>query len=120
MIGDHGSSADNDYDAAGFTLFNDDDDQAEVDAAFRLQRRIAIGYFVLFIAATVGVAVALLTLRWMSEASIFGGFTPGFALAAFGLYLFFVAMGAAASSLANGVDDRMMGTRSLDHQRRRA
>ncbi len=112
-----GSKSELDYDDDQFAPFGDDDDPAEVDAAFRMVRRIAVGYFVLFVVATLGVGVSLILLRWASTASIFGGFTPGFAVAGFGLYLFFVILGVASSSLINGVEDRMLGAQALEQGR---
>ncbi len=104
---------DSPYGIGDYASFSDEDDAAEVDAVFRSQRRIAFGYFAVFLLVTLGAGIALIGLRWTSYASIFGGFTPGFAIAGFGLYVFFVGMAAAVSSLANGVEDRMMGARSL-------
>ena len=97
----------------GYASFGDADTPAEVDAVFRIQRRIALGYFAIFIFVTLGVGLALVSLQWAAESEVFGGFSPGFAMAAIGLYVFFVLIGAAAASLANAVEDRMMGARSL-------
>ncbi len=102
---------------SSFASFSDDDDPAEVDAAFRLQRRVAVGYFALFLLVTAGAGLAITTLSWASDAELFGGFTPAFALVGFGLYLIFVIIGAASASLASGVEDRMLGARSLDPKR---
>lgn len=105
------------YELGGYASFSDDDDPDEVDAAFRSQRRLAVGHFAVFLVVTLGAGLTLLTLSWASDASIFGGFTPGFAIAAFGLYLFFVAVGAASTPLANAIEDKMMGARALDPDR---
>lgn len=95
--------------AGGFSSFHDDDTSAEVDAAFRSQRRIAVAYFVVFVAAVGGVAGATVWSRWSTTDLVLGGFSPSFLTTAVGLYLFFVLLAIAASTLANGVDDRMLG-----------
>ena len=95
--------------ADGYSSFNDVDTPAEVDAVFRIQRRIAFGHFAVFLVVTLGVGFTLVGLQWAAESQVFGGFSPGFALAGIGLYVFFVVIGVAAASLANGVEDRMMG-----------
>lgn len=104
---------------AGYASFDDADTPAEVDAVFRIQRRIAIAHFFVFISVTLGVGLALVGLKWAGESEVFGGFSPGFAMAAIGLYLFFVVVGIAAASLANAVEDRMMGARSLPPESQR-
>lgn len=97
----------------GYASFDDADTPAEVDAVFRIQRRIALAHFVVFICVTLGVGLALVGLQWAGESEVFGGFSPGFVMAAIGLYAFFVIVGAAAASQANAVEDRMMGARSF-------
>lgn len=97
----------------GYAAFGDADTPAEVDAVFRLQRRIGIAYFLTFVSVTLGVSVTIVTLDWAATSRVFGGFSPGFALAAIGLYLFFVVVAVAAASLANSIEDRMMGASSL-------
>lgn len=97
----------------GYSSFHDVDTPAEVDAAFRSQRRIAVTYFVVFavvVAAVSGVTVAS---EWATTDRILGGFRPSFLMTAVGLYLLFVAIGVASAGLANGVDDRMLGADSL-------
>ena len=103
----------------GYASFEDADSPAEVDAVFRIQRRIALAHFFVFISVTLGVGLALVGLQWAAESRVFGGFSPGFIMAAVGLYLFFVVVGVAAASLANAVEDRMMGARSLPPESRR-
>lgn len=99
--------------ANGYASFGDADTPAEVDAVFRLQRRVAIAHFLTFIFVTLGVSVTTVTLDWAATSRVFGGFSPGFALAAIGLYLFFVIVAVAAATLANSIEDRMMGATSL-------
>jgi hypothetical protein len=102
-----------DSSADGYASFGDADTPAEVDAVFRLQRRIAVAHFVTFMFVTLGVSVAIVTLDWAASSRVFGGFSPGFVLAAIGLYFFFVIVAVAAASLANSIEDRMMGAGSL-------
>jgi hypothetical protein len=85
------------------------DTPAEVDATFRTQRRIAVGYFLLFLIVTLGVPALTLVLGWWSSGGLIGGMSPNFAMAAFGLYLIFLAIGLAAATLASAVEDRMLG-----------
>lgn len=90
-------------------LFDDEfDTDAEVDAAFRTQRRVALGYFGVFIAVTLAVPTLTLVLGWWSDGRI-GGMSPNFLMAAGGLYLVFFVVALAASSLADAVEDRMLG-----------
>lgn len=97
----------------GFASFHDVDTEAEVDAAFRSQRRIAASYCVIFLVGVLGVAAATVWLDWSTTTKIVGGFSPSFLMAGVGLYLFFVVIGVAAASLANGADERMLGASSL-------
>lgn len=90
-------------------LLDEYDTAAEVDATFRTQRRIAIGYFLVFLIVTVGVPSLTLVLDWWSSGRVIGGMSPNFAMAAVGLYVFFFALALAAASLATAVEDRMLG-----------
>ncbi len=112
-IGDQLHDMDLFSEADGYASFHDADTAAEVDAAFRSQRRIAIGYFVVFLAGVLGVALGTVFSSWATEGRVFGGFSPSFLMTGVGLYVFFLAVGAAAASLANGVDDRMLGASSI-------
>ncbi|MDQ4024199.1 MAG: hypothetical protein M3217_01740 [Actinomycetota bacterium] len=85
------------------------DTPAEVDAAFRTLRRIAVGYFVVFLVAIAGFPVLSVTLDWWSGGRALGGMSPGFVTAAFGLYVFFAVLGIAAASLSSAVEARMLG-----------
>lgn len=87
------------------------DTPAEVDATFRTLRRVAITHFVLFLAAVMGVPALSLTLGWWSGGRLAGGMSPGFAMAAFGLYAFFLVIGLAAATLSSAVEARMLGGR---------
>jgi uncharacterized membrane protein len=85
------------------------DSPAEVDAAFRTQRRIAVGYFLVFLVVTLGAPALTLVLDWWSAGRVIGGMSPNFAMAAVGLYLFFFALAVAAATLSNAVEERMLG-----------
>lgn len=87
----------------------DVDTFAEVDAAVVTQRRMALGYAALFLAVTGGVPALTLLLPWWSEARLAGGLSPNFLVAAVGLYVFFLALGIAAATLASSIEDRMLG-----------
>lgn len=85
---------------------------AEVEATFRTLRRVGVGYFVVFLLAVAAFPVLSLTLDWWSQARLAGGMSPGFLVAAFGLYLFFAILGIAAARLSSAVEHRMLdGTR---------
>lgn len=85
------------------------DTPAEVDATFRTLRRVAVGYFAVFLAAVTGIPALSLTLGWWSDGRLIGGMSPGFAMAAFGLYVFFFLIGLAAATLSTAVEARMLG-----------
>lgn len=101
----------------GYASFNDTDTPAEVFAVWRTQRRLAVSYMALFLVGTLGVGVAIGTIPWVTDTTVFDGFSPGFLLAAAGLYVFFLGIGVAAASLANGVEHRMMGADSVEEGR---
>jgi hypothetical protein len=85
------------------------DTPAEVDATFRTLRRVAVGYFTVFVVAVTGVPALTLTLDWWSQGRLIGGMSPGFVMAAFGLYVFFFLVGLAAATLSTAVEARMLG-----------
>lgn len=87
---------------------DDFDTTAEVDATFRTQRRVAVGYFAVFLAVTLAVPALTLVLGWWSTGRI-AGMSPSFVMAAGGLYVVFFLVALAASSLADAVEDRMLG-----------
>jgi len=89
--------------------FDDTDTPAEVDAVWRSQRRIALSYFVVFAIGTFGVGLAIVGLSWSGDNTVFGGFSPAFVLAGGALYVFFLILAVAAATLANSIEDRMMG-----------
>jgi hypothetical protein len=86
------------------------DAPAEVVAAARTQRRIALGYGLVFALAIVAGPVLSLTLPWWTGARLLGGMSPSFVAVAGGIYAFFLALGIAAASLARSVEGRMLGT----------
>ncbi|PRX50429.1 hypothetical protein B0I33_102550 [Prauserella shujinwangii] len=83
---------------------------ADVDAAFRTVRRVAVGHFVVFLGVVVAVPILTLTVDWWSEGRLIGGMTPSFVMAAVGLYVFFFLIAAGAATLSNAVEDRMLGS----------
>jgi hypothetical protein len=85
------------------------DGPAEVDATFRTLRRVAVGYFVVFLLVTLAVPALTLVLDWWSAGRVVGGMSPNFLMAAIGLYVFFFGLAIAAATLASGVEDRMLG-----------
>lgn len=95
--------------ADALDLAEDFDTPAEVDALFRTQRRIAVGYFAVFLVVTIGVPALTLVVDWWSEGRLIGGMSPAFVMAAVGLYAFFGFLAVAVGALANAVEDRMLG-----------
>lgn len=87
---------------------DDFDTTPEVDATFRTQRRVAVGYFVVFLGVTFAVPALTLVLGWWSNGRI-AGMSPNFVMAAGGLYVVFFLVALAASSLAEAIEDRMLG-----------
>lgn len=92
------------------------DTPAEVDATFRTLRRVAVGYFAVFLFAIAGVSALTLTLGWWSQGRLIGGMSPGFVMAAFGLYLFFFVLGLASATLSTAVEARMLGGPTHDDE----
>lgn len=92
---------------------NDDlaefDGAAEVDAVATTQRRSAIGYSALFLVVMAAGPALTVLLPWWTEARLPGGLSPSFLTAAVGLYVFFVALAVAATTLAAATEDRMLG-----------
>lgn len=95
--------------ASSWTSIDEYDSLAEVDATFRTQRRIAIGYFAVFLAITLAVPTLTLVLDWWSQGRVIGGMSPNFLMAAGGLYVCFFGLAVAAATLATAVEDRMLG-----------
>lgn len=85
------------------------DGASEVVAVARTQRRIALGYGLVFLLAIGSVPVLSLSLPWWSTSRLLGGMSPSFVAVAGGLYLFFLALGVVAARLARSVEDRMLG-----------
>ena len=90
------------------------DGPSEVAAAARTQRRIALGYGLVFVLAILSVPVLSLSLPWWSGSRLLGGMSPSFVVVAGGLYVFFLALGVAAATLARSVEGRMLGTSDDD------
>lgn len=90
------------------------DGPAEVTAAARTQRRIAVGYGLVFALVILSVPMLSLTLPWWSGSRLVGGMSPSFVVVAGGLYAFFLALGIAAATLAHSVEGRMLGTSEDD------
>lgn len=86
------------------------DGPAEVVAAARTQRRIAVGYGLVFLVAILAVPTLTLTLPWWSTSRLLGGMSPSFAAVAGGLYVFFLVLAISVSTLAHSVEARMLGT----------
>ncbi len=85
------------------------DTPAEVDAAFRTQRRIAVTYFVVFLTVVASFPVLTVTLDWWTESRLFGDLSPAFLAASVGLYAVFAVIGIAAATLSSSVESRMLG-----------
>lgn len=92
--------------------FDDVDTAAEVEAAFRTQRRIAVRYFVVFVVVALGAPAATVFVDGWSERRVIGGMSPAFVTAAFVLYLLFFLIVVAATTLANSSEDQMLGRRA--------
>lgn len=90
------------------------DSPAEIEATFRTQRRVAVGYFLVFLAVTFTVPILSLTWAWWTGARLLGGMSPSFMMAAVGLYVFFLVLGVLAATLADAVEDRMLGPGASD------
>lgn len=89
------------------------DSPAEVDAAFRTQLRIAVGYFAVFVGGMLLIPAGTVASEWWPGGRL-STWATGFVLAGAGLYVFFFVLGLGAASLANGVERRMLGTPSDD------
>ncbi len=85
------------------------DTPAEVDAAFRTLRRIAVTYFIVFLAVVTSFPVLTTTLDWWTESRLLGGLSPALLAAAVGLYVVFAVIGIAAATLSSSVESRMLG-----------
>ncbi|MGC0251468.1 hypothetical protein [Pseudactinotalea sp. Z1748] len=90
------------------------DTPAEVDAAFRTLRRIAVTYFVVFLAVLGAFPVLTMTLEWWTRSRLLGGLSPAFLVAAVGLYVVFAVIGIAAATLSSSVESRMLGGTSSE------
>lgn len=97
------------FPAEGLADLQEYDAPAEVDAAFVTQRRIAVGYCLVFLLVTFAIPVLTVSSGWWTDARVVGGMSPSFLMAAVVLYVFFVGLGVAAATLADGSEDRMLG-----------
>lgn len=93
---------------------DDFDTPTEVNANFRTQRRVAVSYGLVFLVVVLGVPALNIVLDWWTEARLLGGMSPSFVMAAVGLYVFFFVLAVAAASLANAVEDGMLGSHRDD------
>ena len=92
---------------------------AEVDASARVVRRVAVGYFTVFLVVVLAVPGLTVALDWWSKGRLIGGMSPYFVMAAVGLYVFFFVLAVAAATLANAVEQRMLGGTGTDAERDR-
>ncbi|MGH9135976.1 MAG: hypothetical protein ACRD0G_02880 [Acidimicrobiales bacterium] len=117
-MGNRARSAPEGSDGADFAelaeLADEYDTPAEVDAIFRTLRRVAVGYFSLFLIVVIAVPALTVVLDWWSQGRLIGGMSPSFVMAAFGLYVFFFLVGLAAATLSTAVEARMLGGPATD------
>lgn len=85
------------------------DTPAEVDAAFRTVRRIAVTYFIVFLAVVTAFPVLTTAFDWWTESRVLGDLSPALLAAAIGLYAVFAVIGVAAATLSSSVESRMLG-----------
>ncbi|NDK31552.1 DUF485 domain-containing protein [Nesterenkonia haasae] len=85
------------------------DTPAEVDAAFRTQRRVALTYFIVFLVVVAAFPLLASTLDWWLDSRLIGELSPGFLTVAVGLYVVFAAIGIAAATLSSSVESQMLG-----------
>jgi hypothetical protein len=86
------------------------DTPAEVDAVFRTQRRIAVGYGLVFLGGVLLIPALTLVTDWWAIGRLAGWWTTSFVAAGTGLYVFFFLLGIGAASLSSGVEHRMLGS----------
>jgi hypothetical protein len=95
--------------SARFHAIDEHDTPAEVDATVRTLRRVAVGYFLIFLITVGGIPALTVALDWWSEGRLIGGMSPSFVMAAFGLYVLFFVIGIASATLSTAVEARMLG-----------
>ncbi|WP_208009773.1 hypothetical protein [Nesterenkonia sphaerica] len=86
------------------------DTPAEVDAAFRTQRRVALTYFAVFLVVVAVFPLLSTSLSWWLDSRLIGDLSPGFLTVAVGLYAVFAAIGIAAATLSSSVESQMLGS----------
>lgn len=89
--------------------YDEADTAAEVDAAFRAQRRTAIIGFVVFATITFGAVGLTLAGGWWTDLDVADGLSPAFLAAGAGAYLVFLAVGALVARRANRIERSMLG-----------
>ena len=89
--------------------YDEADTAAEVDAAFRAQRRTAVLGFLVFAAATFGAVGLTIAGGWWTDLAVADGLSPAFLVAALGAYLLFVAVGILVARRANRIERSMLG-----------
>ena len=101
-------------DLGSFDPHDEFDSPAEVAAAARTQRRIALGYGLVFVLVVISIPVLSIILPWWSGSRAVGGMSPNFLVVGGGLYGFFLVLGAAAAARARSVEGRMLGSSTDD------
>ncbi|WP_370324325.1 hypothetical protein [Euzebya sp.] len=90
-----------------------EDTPAEVVAAFRTLRRVAVAYMLLFLVVVVTVPLLNGLAGWWTRGELVGGVSPAFAAAVVGLYAAIIAIGMLSARVADQVERRMLGGREL-------
>ncbi|CAN5297365.1 hypothetical protein BH23ACT9_BH23ACT9_03920 [soil metagenome] len=90
-----------------------EDTPAEVTAAFRTQRRVAVAYLLLFLGISLLIPVLNALAGWWTDGRLLGGISPAFAVSAGGLYLIIITIGVLGARVADQVERRMLGGREL-------
>lgn len=88
------------------------DTPAEVDAAFRTLRRVALAYFALFLVVVAAFPILSVTLDWWLSARLLGDLSPGYLAVGVGLFVVFAGIGIAAATLSSNIEHRMLGTQA--------
>lgn len=94
-----------------------DDTPAEVAAAFRTQRRVAVAYLALFLGVAVVIPLLGAFADWWTDGRLLGGISPAFAVSTVGVYGVIIAIGVLGARVADQVERRMLGGRELLDER---